>query len=123
MAAPGPANIIARCVSDDLMDISGETAPSKYMKFFLNQKLAESRRFTNRMHEDAETIKECLSQITVVIAKLQAMLNQDEFHDGLLAAKDAMHSDQSKLVALNHVITEALEGIETTETAMEILDG
>nr|GEW17487.1 reverse transcriptase domain-containing protein [Tanacetum cinerariifolium] len=87
------------------------------------KKLAESRRFVNRMHEDAETIKECLSQITTIIAKLQAMPNQDEVHDRLLAAKDAMHSEQSKLVALNDVIAEALEEIETLETAMEILDG
>nr|GEY10892.1 hypothetical protein [Tanacetum cinerariifolium] len=77
----------------------------------------------NRMREDAETIRECLSQTTVVIAKLQAMPNQDEVHDGLLAAKDAKHSEQSKLVALNDVIAEALEEIETLETVVEILDG
>nr|GEW99823.1 hypothetical protein [Tanacetum cinerariifolium] len=40
----GPANMIARRVSDDLISFSGENAPPMYMRFFLLQKFAESRR-------------------------------------------------------------------------------
>ncbi|GJW80603.1 hypothetical protein Tco_0144578 [Tanacetum coccineum] len=83
MAAPGPANMIARRVTDDLIAFNGETAPRRYMKFFLTQKIHET------------------------------MPDQDEVHDSLLAAKDAKRSDQSKLDALNDVIAEALEDIDT----------
>ncbi|GJX62678.1 hypothetical protein Tco_0295578 [Tanacetum coccineum] len=103
MAAPGPTNMVARRVTDDLIAFIGETAPPRYMKFFLTQKLAESHRFVNCMREEAETL--------------------NEEHDSLLAAKDAKRSEQSKLVALNDVIAEALEEFETQEANVEILDG
>ncbi|GKD50917.1 hypothetical protein Tco_1279893 [Tanacetum coccineum] len=122
MAAPGPANMIARRVTDDLIAFSGETAPRRYMKFFLTQKLAKSRHFVNRMHDEADTLRDCVAQMIAVIAEHQAMSDQDEVHDSLSAAKDAKRSEESKLVALNDVITEALENIETQETNVEILD-
>ncbi|GJY86873.1 hypothetical protein Tco_0500899 [Tanacetum coccineum] len=99
MAAPGPANMIARRVTDDLISFSGETAHPKYMKFLLVQKIVESRRFVNPMED------------------------QVEVHDSLLAAKDAKCGEEGKLVALNDVIVEALDEIETQETNVEILDG
>ncbi|GJS45747.1 hypothetical protein Tco_0595868 [Tanacetum coccineum] len=69
MAAPGPENIVARRVIDDLIVFSGETVvPS------------------------------------------------------LLAAKDAKRDEQSKLMALNDVIAEALDEIETQENNVEILE-
>ncbi|GJY89561.1 hypothetical protein Tco_0504757 [Tanacetum coccineum] len=122
MAAPGPANIIARRVTDDLIAFSGETAPRRYMKLFLTQKLAESHRFVNRMRDEANTIRECVAQLTTIVAELQVMSDQDEVHDSLLAAKDAKRSKESKLVALNDVIAKALEDIDTQETNVEILD-
>ncbi|GJW78643.1 hypothetical protein Tco_0140325 [Tanacetum coccineum] len=100
MAALGPTNIVARRVTDDLIVFSGETAVPKYMKFFLVQKL-----------------------LTVVVAELQAMEDQDEVHDSLLAAKDAKRGEESKILALNDVIAKALNDIETLETDVEILDG
>nr|GFC50415.1 hypothetical protein [Tanacetum cinerariifolium] len=41
----------------------------------------------------------------------------------LLAAKDAKHSEESKLLALHEVIVEALEEIESKGNNVEILDG
>ncbi|GJW77269.1 hypothetical protein Tco_0138951 [Tanacetum coccineum] len=120
MAAPGPANMIARRVTNDLIAFSGETAPRRYMKSFLTQKIAESCRFVNRMHDEADTLRECVTQLTDVIAKLQAMPDQDEVHDTLLATKDAKRSEQSKVDVLNDVIAEALEDIDTQETNVEI---
>ncbi|GJU19853.1 hypothetical protein Tco_1153195 [Tanacetum coccineum] len=120
MAAPGPANMIARCVTNDLITFSGETAPQRYMKSFLTQKIVESYRFVNRIHDEADTLRECIAQLTGVISKLQAMPDQDEVHDTLLAAKDAKRSEQSKLDVLNDVIAEALEDIHTQETNVEI---
>nr|GEV48810.1 hypothetical protein [Tanacetum cinerariifolium] len=95
---PFPANMVARRVTNDLIAFSGETAPPRYLKFFLSQELAESHHFVNRMPD------------------------QDEVHNSLLVAKDAKHSEQSKLVALNEVIAEALEEIETQKANVEILD-
>nr|GEV79265.1 thaumatin-like protein 1 [Tanacetum cinerariifolium] len=42
MAGEGPANMIARRVTDDVISFSCETAPLKFMKFFLVEKVAES---------------------------------------------------------------------------------
>ncbi|GJR40910.1 hypothetical protein Tco_1216594 [Tanacetum coccineum] len=55
--------------------------------------------------------------------KFQAMEDQDEVHDSLLAARDAKHGKEGKLIVLNDVIAEALDEIETQETNVEILDG
>ncbi|GJY29110.1 hypothetical protein Tco_0404877 [Tanacetum coccineum] len=116
MAAPGPENIVARRVSDDLIAFSGETSVPRYMRFFLDQKIAETRRFVTRMREEADTI-------TALVAELRAMENEDEVYNGLLAAKDAKRGEESKLVALNDLIEEALDDIETLETDVEILGG
>ncbi|GKG57733.1 hypothetical protein Tco_0587331, partial [Tanacetum coccineum] len=44
MAAAGAGNEVARRVTDDLIDFSGETAVPKYMKFFEAQQIAEGHR-------------------------------------------------------------------------------
>nr|GEY65613.1 abnormal spindle-like microcephaly-associated protein homolog [Tanacetum cinerariifolium] len=123
MVRRGPANMVARRVTEDLIVFSGETAPPRHMKFFLTQKLAEIRRCMNRMRKEADTLRDCIAQLTAVIAELQAMADQDEVHDSLLTTKDAKRSEQSKLVALNDVIVEALEENETQEVNVDILDG
>ncbi|GKA46291.1 hypothetical protein Tco_0739174 [Tanacetum coccineum] len=123
MAAPGPQNIVARRVTDDLIAFSGETTIPRYMKFFLVQKLAESRRFVNRMLDEVETVRGCIGQLTAVVAEPQAMDDQDEVHDSLLAAKDAKRGKKSKVTTLNEVIAEALADIEILEMNVEILDG
>ncbi|GJU54965.1 hypothetical protein Tco_1228679 [Tanacetum coccineum] len=123
MSTPGPANMIARRVTDDLISFSGETAPPKYMKFFLVEKIAESRHFVNHMRNEADTVRECIAQLTVVITELQAMEDQDKVHDSLLAAKDAKRGEEGKLVVLNDVIAKVLDEIETQETNVKILDG
>ncbi|GKD81523.1 hypothetical protein Tco_1348362, partial [Tanacetum coccineum] len=89
MASTGPGNVIARRMTDDLIAFSSETDVPKYMKFFLVQKVAETRRFVNRMREEEEAIRSCIAQMTAVIAELQAMEDQNEVHDSWLAVKDA----------------------------------
>nr|GEX75396.1 hypothetical protein [Tanacetum cinerariifolium] len=68
-------------------------------------------------------VQELLAQTTAVIAELQAMEDQDEVHDSLLAAKDAKHGEESKLLALHEVIDEALEEIESQGHNVAMLDG
>ncbi|GJU39652.1 hypothetical protein Tco_1192609 [Tanacetum coccineum] len=50
------------------------------------------------------------------------MEDQEEVHDSLLAAKDAKRGEEAKLVALNDVIVEALDEIDTLENNVKILD-
>nr|GEX31533.1 hypothetical protein [Tanacetum cinerariifolium] len=92
MAGEGPANMITRQVTDDLISFSGETAPPRFMKFFLVQKVAESH------SERGSRRSPCL-----------------------LATKDAKRSEEAKLVALNDVIAEALDKIKTLKNNVKIL--
>nr|GEV98704.1 hypothetical protein [Tanacetum cinerariifolium] len=122
MAATGPGNIITRRVTNDLIAFSGETAVPKYMKFFLVQKVARTRRFVNQIRDEADVIRSCIAQTTAVITELQVMEDQDEVHDRLLVAKDAKHGEESKLLALHEVIVEALEESESQGNNVEMLD-
>ncbi|GJX87689.1 hypothetical protein Tco_0339703 [Tanacetum coccineum] len=120
MATPGPANIVARRVTDDLISFSGETVVPRYMRFFFVQKIVKSRHFMNWIRDEAETVRGCITQSTIVIAELQAIEDQDEVHDSLLVAKDANRGEESKLIALNDVIAEALDDIDTQEVGAEL---
>ncbi|GJV63906.1 hypothetical protein Tco_1474734 [Tanacetum coccineum] len=93
------------------------------MRFFLVQKVAESHRFVNRMCDEAGTAKDCVAQLTALIAEFQVIEDQKEVHDSLLAAKDAKRGEEAKMVALNDVFDEALDEIETLKNNVEILDG
>ncbi|GKD07237.1 hypothetical protein Tco_1186922 [Tanacetum coccineum] len=75
------------------------------------------------MRDEVATARDCVAQLTALIAKLQAMEDQEKVHDSLFAAKDAKRDEEAKLVALNDVIAEALDEIETLENNVEILDG
>nr|GFA36031.1 hypothetical protein [Tanacetum cinerariifolium] len=64
MAGEGAGNMIVRRVTDDLISFSGETSPSKYMKFSLEQKFAESRRDEQAKRDTLnEMIVEALDEI------------------------------------------------------------
>nr|GEY37369.1 hypothetical protein [Tanacetum cinerariifolium] len=99
MAAPGPSNVVARRVVDDLIDFSGETVVSKFMKFFFVQQVADIRRFVNRMREEAQTARNCIAQLT-----------------------DDIREENHKLLELNDVIVEAEERIATKEAHVEIME-
>ncbi|GKE09206.1 hypothetical protein Tco_1412757, partial [Tanacetum coccineum] len=55
------------------------------------------------MRDKANAIRSCIAQMTTIIAELQAMEDQDEVHDSLLAAKDDKRGEESKLLALHEV--------------------
>ncbi|GKE62136.1 hypothetical protein Tco_1512503, partial [Tanacetum coccineum] len=65
------------------------------------QKIAESCRFVNRVLDEADTARNCISQLTDVIVELEAMEDRDEVFDSLLFAKDAKRGEEGKLMALN----------------------
>nr|GEY38738.1 hypothetical protein CTI12_AA123990 [Tanacetum cinerariifolium] len=111
MASTGPGNVISRRVTDDSVAFSGETTVPKYMKFFLVQKVVETRHFVNRMREEADAIRSCIAQTTAVIVELQSMEDQDEVHDSLLATKDAKRGEESNLLALHELLWKRLADI------------
>nr|GEX89475.1 hypothetical protein [Tanacetum cinerariifolium] len=123
MAGEGVQNMVARRVTDDLTVFSRETSPSRYIKFLLEQKIAKSHRFVERMHSEVATSRDCIAQLNVMVAEFITMENQEEVHDSWLAARDARRGEQGRLDGLNEVIDDALEEIEKLDTNMEILKG
>ncbi|GKB51011.1 hypothetical protein Tco_0901764 [Tanacetum coccineum] len=123
MAGEGVQNMISRRVMDDLIIFSGETSPSRYTKFLLEQKIAESCRFVKCIRSEVATSRDCIAQLNAVVAEFEAMENQEEVHDSWLAAKDARMGEQDRLDGLNELIDDALEEIEKLETNVEILEG
>nr|GEV34506.1 hypothetical protein [Tanacetum cinerariifolium] len=141
MAGEGPANMIARRVTDDIISFSGETAPLKFMKFFLIEKVAESRRFVNRMRDEATTARDSVAQLSGKLLALNEVIvdaldeifvdaldeiktqaNNVEILDGT-GDDDAKRGEEGKLLALNEVIVDALDEIKTQANNVEILDG
>nr|GEU66376.1 hypothetical protein [Tanacetum cinerariifolium] len=121
MAAHEPSNFIARRVVDDLIDFSGETVVSKFMKFFFVQHVADIRRFVNRMREEAQTDRNCIAQLTALVAETEAMEDQEEVFDTLMCLRDDIRDENRKLLELNDVIVEAEERIATKEAHVEIM--
>nr|GEW08127.1 hypothetical protein [Tanacetum cinerariifolium] len=95
MAAPGVRNQIARHVMDDLIDFNGESSIQGYVKIFEAQQLDETRCFVNRMRE---------------------------FFDTLMGLKDDKRVEETKLMGLNDLITQAEEEIEMKEAQLEVMD-
>ncbi|GJY31647.1 hypothetical protein Tco_0415142 [Tanacetum coccineum] len=120
--APGPSNVVARHVIDDLINFSGETAVLKYMKFFIVQQIAKGRRFVSHMRDEAQTARSFIAQLNAVIAKMEVMEDREEVYDSLMSLRDARRGENNKLMALNDLIAEAEEEIETKEAHVEIMD-
>nr|GFA97498.1 hypothetical protein [Tanacetum cinerariifolium] len=88
MAAPGPSNLVAKRVIDDLVDFSCETVVPKYMKFFIVQQIAEAQCFVNLMRDEARTTRNCITQLNVMIAEMEAMEDQEEVYESLMCLRD-----------------------------------
>ncbi|GKD88721.1 hypothetical protein Tco_1364228 [Tanacetum coccineum] len=95
MAAPGAGNQIARRVIDDLVDFSGETTVLKYMKFFVGQQIAEGHK---------------------------ALEDLGEVYDMLICLRDDRHGENTKLIGLNELITQAEEEIQAKEVHVEMME-
>ncbi|GJY19309.1 hypothetical protein Tco_0390800 [Tanacetum coccineum] len=94
MAGSGTTNVIARCVIDEIAKFSGETKTPKYMKVFILQEIAESRRFIRFQREEAQSARSSLAQ----------------------------RIGEDKLRGLNETIVAAKEEISTLESHPEIMD-
>ncbi|GKF84454.1 hypothetical protein Tco_0249352 [Tanacetum coccineum] len=76
MAAPGPSNVIARRIVDDLLEFSGETSVSNALSFFNAQQIDE-----------------------------EAMEDSGELFDTLMSLKEDRRNENDKLLGLNDLIT------------------
>ncbi|GJU45041.1 hypothetical protein Tco_1202307 [Tanacetum coccineum] len=77
-ARGGRNNLVARRVIDDLIDISGERSPLKYLKIFIEQQITDHRRFIARMRDEIRTSMNLISQLNALIAKLEASGDYEE---------------------------------------------
>ncbi|GKB96865.1 hypothetical protein Tco_0983002 [Tanacetum coccineum] len=73
MAAPGPSNVIAKRVVDDLLEFSGETSVSNALSFFNAQQIVEGRRFVNQMRDEVQTCRTLIGQLNALTAELEAI--------------------------------------------------
>ncbi|GJR68868.1 hypothetical protein Tco_0014933 [Tanacetum coccineum] len=121
MAAAGPSNILARRVTDDLIDFIGETSFPKYMKYFFLQQIAKTRRFINIMREEAQTARNCIAQLNALLAEIEAMGDADDVWDTLMCLRDDIRDENTKLIGLNDAIAQAEDKIATKEGHVKIM--
>ncbi|GJV28216.1 hypothetical protein Tco_1384664 [Tanacetum coccineum] len=96
MAAAGPSNILAR-------------------------RIAETRRFINIMHEEAQTAKNCIAQLNALIAKIEDMGDADDVFDTLMCLRDDIRDENTKLMGLNDAIAQAEDKVATKEGHVKIM--
>ncbi|GJR61504.1 hypothetical protein Tco_1503666 [Tanacetum coccineum] len=87
-ARGGRNNLVARRVIDDLIDISGERSPLKYLKIFIEQQITDHRRFIARMRDEIRTSMNLISQLNALIAKLEASGDYKEVFDLVMELLD-----------------------------------
>ncbi|GJY25732.1 hypothetical protein Tco_0400458 [Tanacetum coccineum] len=90
MAAPGAGNQIARRVMYDLIDFS-----------------------------EAQTARNLIARLNALIAEMGALEDQGEFFDTLMGLRDDRHVEETKLMGLNDLITQAGEEIKMKEAQLE----
>ncbi|GJS54652.1 hypothetical protein Tco_0628014 [Tanacetum coccineum] len=121
MAAAGPSNILARRVTDELIDFSGETSLPKYMKFLFLQHIAETRRFINIMRKKAQTVRNCIAQLNALIAEIEAIGDVYDVFDTLMCLRDDIRDEYTKMMGLNDAIAQAEDKIATKEGHVKIM--
>ncbi|GKA80427.1 hypothetical protein Tco_0787023, partial [Tanacetum coccineum] len=101
MAAPGPSNVVARRVVDDVIDFSGEAAVPKFIKFFFVQQVTDIRGVVNHMCEKSQTVRNIIAQLTSLVAEIEAIDDQEEVFDTLMCLRDDICKENTKLLELN----------------------
>ncbi|GJT73677.1 reverse transcriptase domain-containing protein, partial [Tanacetum coccineum] len=123
MAARGSRNnIVARRVIDELIDISGERSPPKYLKIFIEQQITDHRRFIARMRDEIRTSTNLISQLNALIAELEASGDYEEVFDLVMELWDDRRDKQDKVADFNRLIAVAEEKIHGKEIDLEMLE-
>ncbi|GJR76768.1 hypothetical protein Tco_0089133 [Tanacetum coccineum] len=122
MAAPEPSNHVARRVVDDLVDFSGETAMPKVMKFFFGQQIEDMRGFVTRMREEAHTSRNCIAQLTALVAEIEAIDDEEDMFDTLMCLGDDIQDENNKLLELNGFFVQVEERIAMKEEHVRVME-
>ncbi|GJV08964.1 transposase, Ptta/En/Spm, transposase, Tnp1/En/Spm-like protein [Tanacetum coccineum] len=121
-ARGGRNNLVARRVIDDLIDISGERSPLKYLKIFIEQQITDHRRFIARMRDEIRTSMNLISQLNALIAELEASSDYEEVFDLVMELRDDRRDEQDKVADFNRLIAVAEEKIHGKEIDLEMLE-
>ncbi|GKE30339.1 hypothetical protein Tco_1445723 [Tanacetum coccineum] len=119
MAAPGPSNVIARRVVDELLEFNDETSVSNALTFFNAKQTVECRRFVNRMGDEVEISETLIGQLNALIAELEGMKDQGELFDTLMPLREDRRNKNAKLLGLNELIAQALKDIKAKEAHVD----
>ncbi|GJQ94674.1 hypothetical protein Tco_0005813 [Tanacetum coccineum] len=122
MAASGSSRAIARCAMDDIAYLSGETEVLKYMSFFFLQQISEDKAFGNLLRDQAETARNCIDQLHVMICDMEAMVDCLVVFDSLDFLNESKDVENNKLKALNDLIAQTEEAIRLKEGHVEVMD-
>ncbi|GJW84485.1 hypothetical protein Tco_0157630 [Tanacetum coccineum] len=74
------------------------------------------------MSEEAQTARNLIAQLNALIAKMEALEDQGEVFDTLMGLRNDRRVEDTKLLGLNDLITQAEEEIEMKEAQLEVLD-
>ncbi|GJV83889.1 hypothetical protein Tco_1523787 [Tanacetum coccineum] len=122
MAASGSSRAIARRVVDDIVDLSGEGKVPKYMRFFFLQQIAEDKAFANMLCNQAETARNCIVHLHVMICEMEAMDDRLVVYDSLECLRESKAIENNKLKALLDLIAQTEEAIRMKEGHVEVMD-
>nr|GEX65510.1 hypothetical protein [Tanacetum cinerariifolium] len=94
----------------------------KYMKLFIEQQIAKTRRFINVMHEQAHPSTNRLAQLNSMILEMEAMNDPEEFYDALFCLTDDKRVEYNTLMEINDVIAKANEKLTTKKAHLVIME-
>ncbi|GJW89391.1 hypothetical protein Tco_0164731 [Tanacetum coccineum] len=121
-ARGGRNNIVARRVIDDLIDISGERSPLKYLNIFIEQQFTDHRWFIARMRDEIRTSTNLISQLNALIAELEAFGDYEEVFDLVMELRGDRRNEQDKVADFNRLIAVVEEKIHGKEIDLEMLE-
>ncbi|GKC90005.1 hypothetical protein Tco_1150654, partial [Tanacetum coccineum] len=100
MAASGSSRAIARRAMDDIADLSRDTEVPKYMRFFFLQQISEDKAFANLLCDQAETARNCIDHLHVMICEMEAIGDRLVVYDSLECLRESKAIENNKLKAL-----------------------
>nr|GEV61807.1 hypothetical protein [Tanacetum cinerariifolium] len=115
-------NLVARRVIDDLIDISQNRSPLKYLKIFIEQQITDHCRFIACMRDEIRTSTNLIGQLNALIAELEAFGDYEEVFDLVMELHDDRRDEQDKVVDFNRLIDVTEEKIHGKEIDLEMLD-
>ncbi|GKD16693.1 hypothetical protein Tco_1205851 [Tanacetum coccineum] len=119
-ARGGRNNLVARWVIDDMIDISRQRSPPKYLMIVIERQITDHRRFIARMRDEIRTSTNLISQLNAL--ELEASGDYEEVFDLVMELRDDKRDEQDKVTGFNRLIVVAKEKIHGKEIDLEMLE-